>query len=519
MLSRHAVAASTPESQMSVPRPATHHSSGMSGTQTLPYRAHGPSSIGPEDELASPTATPGTTIDTKPPVLPEPCRVSSPGPDRSFPQLRSGHHQRQQSAPNFPSSSYGNCSIPQVTVSPSIERARGRPLSVTMPLTGDNRSGGRSSDAGRGGILSGWLGSGSSNPVEDNSSTSHVARMSENTPEGASTNKLRRRQPGSTETTPKVTSPSTSRFAFFSSPFSKNTPTQVDPKQDEELLSLNVQDALFPPSSPAHRDAFSPAAFKNLEVTAVGLLTKFQSAYQRQDAALRELRIEKDAQNDEHDEADTRIQHLKVLLENMASKVAEQEQSMQQLMTELKAEKKARHEERMMRERNRPISEGSSISEDLGVDDDQARRKWRKSAGFDTDEESVEDVSVFSRSRSPTTAAPSVFEGTIAEMSPAPQPPKANTLGPPRATRSSIQKTTPQQTSVFQKLMRGVTGDAAKEGDGSSSCANCCGRDERAAWDTVSLLRDENRGLKHRVAELETCVDSALDAVNGIRLD
>ncbi|GKT43869.1 uncharacterized protein ColSpa_04050 [Colletotrichum spaethianum] len=387
-----------------------------------------------------------------------------------------------------------------------------------MPLTGDSKSGGRSSDAGRGGILSGWLGSGSPSTAEDNSPKGQAARRIENTPEGTPANRLRRKQPGSTETTPKGTSPSTSRFAFFSSPFSKNAQTQVDPKQDEELLSLNVQEALFPPSSPTHRDAFSPAAFKNLEATAVGLLTKFQGAYQRQNAALRELLIEKDTQAEENDEADTRIQHLKVQLENMASKVAEQEQSMQQLMAELNAEKKARQEEQMMRERNRPLSEGSSISEDLGVDEDLARRKWRKSAGFDTDEESVGDASVFSRSRSPTTAAPSVFEGSIAEMSPATQMPRVSTLGPPRASRSAVQKTSPQQTSVFQKLMRGVTGDAAKEG-GSPPCANCHGQDERAAWDTVSLLRDENRGLKHRVAELETCVDGALDAVNGLRLE
>ncbi|KAF4783230.1 hypothetical protein HER10_EVM0007605 [Colletotrichum scovillei] len=499
MLSRHA-AASTPDSPMSFPRPTK--SSGMDKTQTL-RRAHGPESVDPEDDPASPSATPGAALNTNPPVQPEPCRISSSGADRSFPRLHSGH-QRQHSVPNFPSTSK---SVPQVTFSSSLERGSGRPLSVNMPLTGDSR---KPSDATRGGILSGWLG-GSPNNTEE-------AKTNDDTIEGTPTNRLRRRQTGSTETTPKGVSPSTSRFAFFSSPFSKNTPTQVSPQQDEELLSMNIQEALFPPTSPTHRDAFSPAAFKNLEATAVGLLTKFQTAYQRQNAALIELRVEKDAQNEENDEADTRIQHLKVQLENMASKVAEQEQSMQQLMTELNAEKKARQEERAMRERNRPISEGSSISEDLGAEEDQARRKWRKSAGFDTDEESVEDASVFSRSRSPTTAAPSVFEGSISEASATPS--KSNSLGPPRTSRPPpTSKPSPQQASVFQKLMRGVTGDTAKEEGGAASCSNCRGQDQRAAWDTVSLLKDENRGLKHRVEELESCVDSALDVVNGLRLD
>ncbi|KAK1975117.1 hypothetical protein LZ30DRAFT_606415 [Colletotrichum cereale] len=495
----------------------------MDGTKTPLRRAHGPSSVDAEADLASPKDLPPATINTKPPVHPDPYRVgSSSGPDRSFPQLRSVRHQRQQSVPNFPSSHNSNSnsiSIPQVTVSPSFERGSGRPLSVNMPFTGDSKSGGRSSDAGRGGILSGWLGAGSPSTPENNSAKDQAAGRNGNAPEGTPANGPRKGQTAYTETAPKGTSPSTSRFAFFSSPFAKNTQPQVDPKEDEELLSLNIQDALFPPSSPTHRDAFSPAAFKNLQATAVGLLTRFQSAYQRQDAALRELRTEKDAQAEESDEADTRIQHLRVQLENMASKVAEQEQSMQQLMAELGAEKKARHEERMARERNRPLSGGSSMSEDLGVEEDMARRKWRKSAGFDTDEESVEGASVFSRSLSPTTAAPSVFEGSIAEMSPTPQSAKANTLGPPRASRSSVQKLPPQQASVFQKLMRGVTGDAANQEGGPTSCTNCRGQDERAAWDTVSLLRDENRGLKHRVAELETCVDSALDAVNGLVLD
>jgi cell division septum initiation protein DivIVA len=38
------------------------------------------------------------------------------------------------------------------------------------------------------------------------------------------------------------------------------------------------------------------------------------------------------------------------------------------------------------------------------------------------------------------------------------------------------------------------------------------------AWDTVNLLKDENKGLKDRVEELETAVEGALDVVNGIGL-
>ena len=70
--------------------------------------------------------------------------------------------------------------------------------------------------------------------------------------------------------------------------------------------------------------------------------------------------------------------------------------------------------------------------------------------------------------------------------------------------------------NAFQKLVKGITGEG--EGLTTASCRRCQGRDAQTAWDTVGLLRDENRGLKERVSELEKCVEGALDAVNGLRL-
>lgn len=64
--------------------------------------------------------------------------------------------------------------------------------------------------------------------------------------------------------------------------------------------------------------------------------------------------------------------------------------------------------------------------------------------------------------------------------------------------------------TTFQKLIKNISGDAP-----GSGCQNCRGQDASMAWDTVGLLRDENRGLKQRVGELEDAVDGALDLVNG----
>lgn len=63
-----------------------------------------------------------------------------------------------------------------------------------------------------------------------------------------------------------------------------------------------------------------------------------------------------------------------------------------------------------------------------------------------------------------------------------------------------------------------MTGDSSGDGGGAYGCRKCQGQDSSVAWDTVSLLRDENKGLKHRVAQLEVAVDGALDLVNGIAM-
>lgn len=347
---------------------------------------------------------------------------------------------------------------------------------------------------------------------------------------------------------------STSRFSFIASSmsaFSKLTaqpaPAVLGPAEDDEILNLNVETALFPNGVPADGSTFSPAAFKNLQQNAFGLFAKMQAAYRQQNAMLRELKAEREAEKDELDEAVTRTRHLKMQLEDMARKAAEQEEAIQQLLMELATERRTRADERAAREKGLAAmarlpgvvpapSEGSMISEDLGVDEEQrrlARRKWRRksltmqSVDGETDEESApEDGSVFSRSRSPTIAA-SLFEagGSTADGPTATAQPQQSTLHhSPAASRQTAAatgpkpRTTVQQMSTFQKLLKGISGETVKEDEvyDGPGCRNCKGQDSSVAWNTVSLLRDENKSLKQRVATLETAVESALDLVNGV---
>ncbi|KAF4123179.1 hypothetical protein GMORB2_6729 [Geosmithia morbida] len=397
-----------------------------------------------------------------------------------------------------------------------------------------------------------------------------------------------------------------SRFATFASsmfrglgasgssarPPAGGSPTSTP--QDDELLSMDIEAAIY-----RDGDAFSPAAYKNLQQTASGLLGRFQAAYQQRTAECHELRAERGVHQDERDEADTRMQHLRMQLEDMARKAAEQEAMVLSLADELEREKRMRADERhkmlsisrlnaqaqaqAQAHAHVPPSESPttaamttatttttsssasvSVSEDLGAEEDQ-RRRQRRSAGsssgcssssstrnsgvpsgaersdlvFDTDEESiVEGASLFSRSRSPTIAT------TLTDMGPPPPPhapahhstptpaespslpqlkmrPAVEAVAaPPRASpvRASPQ---PQQMGAFQKLFKGISGDPQQpqhqqQTQTVSSCRNCQGQEASVAWDTVNLLKDENKGLKIRVSDLEAAVEGALDAVIGI---
>ncbi|ROV98848.1 hypothetical protein VSDG_03681 [Cytospora chrysosperma] len=347
-------------------------------------------------------------------------------------------------------------------------------------------------------------------------------------PETTPKSLVRSQTAGPTEATPKnaasapATAPAPARLSLLSM-FTRNEPVAVTPEEHDELLNMKVEEALFPAGPPTGKDAFSPAAYKNLQQQATGLLNKMQNAYRQKAQALSHLEKEREADMDELEEAETRATHLKYQLEDMAHKAAEQEQRMKSLMEELAAERRARVDDRNSLMKRLPVQSeaGSTISEDLGVDDaeEMQKRKWRKSNGtdtsFETDDDSIslEGESVFSRPRSPSastyTTTRGVETGSVMDM-PLATPSSSRGPAPNRASIASNRKST-QQMSTFQKLMKGISGDG-------SECRNCKGQDSSMAWETVSMLRDENKHLKSRVGELEDCLEGALDVVNGIGL-
>ena len=529
----------------STPPPASVAGSRFSGSfqiredpraPTSSYQNHRPGGTSPRKLPLSTTAVDGASHGYEPHLALGEYHSGFDAHAEAVPPRRSAH-QRHLSFPNLPNlPNLLPLAIRNRTNSP--ERRTPRPSTPDeMPFTGDGRRDARNADAPRGGGLAGWLSPGS--PSRTDAGT---PRGSPSSSHGGDATPTRPRDP----LTPKGASQAPSRFAVLASSMSATlsrlTQTPISPTLDDELLSLDVDKALFPSGPPSDRDIFSPAAFKNLQTNAAGLLRKMQAAYRTRTSELHDLAGDKSALRDELDEAETRSRHLKMQLEGMARHAAHQEAELRALADELAAERRARAHERLMLEkgppgpgaprRPGPTSDGggSLVSEDLGVDEDKQRRhrrrRWRKSLKSDgsfettTDDESggeEEDESVFSRPRSP--AAASALDGAAAVVDGPVSHPRVAALGQQglRARPAAA-----QPMNALQKLVKNVMAsreDGADDEYAGPGCRNCRGQDASFAWNTVSLLRDENKHLKQRVGQLEAAVDGALDLVGGLGLD
>ncbi|CAK7265537.1 hypothetical protein SEPCBS57363_001635 [Sporothrix epigloea] len=368
-----------------------------------------------------------------------------------------------------------------------------------------------------------------------------------------------------------------SRFTQQQSPVSSQSSYSFE---HDEFYNLDVDAAIFPEGYPSGHDLTSPAAFNNLETNATVALRRMQYAYRQRTVAYRELADEKSVCDEELEEAETRAQHLKMQLEGMARQAADQQREMQLLMDELSAEKKARAQERAMLLAGMPTAATATVtpslaptivSEDLDVDEALQKQRhrpksasWRRrslksndssydgnysdeegeegeESALDEDARSNGSSSVFSRSRSPT-FMPGIHTNLdhaageqqtpqmahhprVAALSfgsvklpgwPAPTPsttPSATSISP---TQNLNQH---QPMSTFQKLVKNVASAIKDDGTDrftTSTCSNCRGEDVSFAWNTVSVLRDENKHLKQRVGQLEVAVEGALDMVNGV---
>lgn len=284
------------------------------------------------------------------------------------------------------------------------------------------------------------------------------------------------------------------RFSFFSSKASLVKSVPLPDELSDELLDMDVSAALFP-NEPAN--PFSPASFKNLQQQAEGLLSQLQAAYKERTVALRDMIAEKETIAEESEGTETRARHLKLQLDDMTAKFAEQDEAMMNLVDELAQEKQARREDEEARKRTiRVVGDVTSPSRGhsgLG------RSNTVSSSGSESEDDSCAD---------------SVFSGRNGAQSPTMSMSSASTANSPDAYRSHDFHA-PAPTAQLAHL-RQPQGQPAAKGMPVHSCANCEGVRASEAWNVVGILKMENEGLKHRVGELEGALDGCLDVVGRL---
>ena len=488
-------------------------------------------------------------------TLPEPATLSSKPSSQSLllaqgedvsPLRKQSTHQRSLTALlPFRNRSRENSTSPE-RKSPQKEKTRRELEEEFMPtLTGDNDGVVRIEEKQRGG-LSAWF-SGSSAPIPLGIPIAEQVALSPSNmspleaPPVRDGAKLRKKShptaldsTGSENSSPTKAPANTTpgRFNFFSSSKPQQKQTLQLPRQaieNDELLTLDINAALFPSSSPSAQDPFSPSAFKNLLINAEGILLRLQTAYKLRALSLYELSAEKEAQEEELEEAETRAQCLKSQLEEMSNRVAEQDRIMDELIEQLATEKQARAEEKLAREKSIALIKASrerSLSETEDMEFRTAKNPrpvaWRKSGGststeFESDAELASPTdSVFSRSRSPAlTITSTMSSATCTSADTTPEILQASFARVVSLQSPALaQRPSPiQQPSTFQKILHGISPPAPAA---EAGCENCRCGDVSVAWDAVSLLRAENKGLKERVGSLEGAVETALDLCSGI---
>jgi hypothetical protein len=273
------------------------------------------------------------------------------------------------------------------------------------------------------------------------------------------------------------------RFSFFR----KTSQAQIksDPIAQDELAQLDIRSALFPTGI---ADEFSPAAFKNLQMNAEGTLYRLQDAYRDNLRELKAVRSEKNIQADELEAAQTRNEHLKLQLTEMAKMATEQEKTITALREELAIERK-----RIERQNIRMVTSDSYISNEGPIT--PMRQSYRKKR--------ISDMSTSNESEtgSELSSVESVFsEPMVGEFSPG----------------SSVTASPVLKSAIMFKPStcpsKGLTPVQVLE------CGKCHGLKPSEAWDVISVLKMESMALKERIEELEGAQEDALDFVNGLRL-
>ena len=400
---------------------------------------------------------------------------------------------REQNIPRTPSASqFRNWEslqiLPAQPSQSSPTRRRARPLSL---LTREKTEAGRG--AGKSGKLANWF-DGQSEPIRIGLIPSRKKEGTESFDSTTSTSATR--PSGSLHRNEMTSKPAMAgRFSFFSSKSSLAKAVALPPGLNDELLKLNVSTIFKPLDS---NEQVFPRSLQDLQQQIEALLIRLQSAYKERTIALKDATAEKEALAEETECAKTRSKHLQMQLNEMTTKLEEQDEAMMNLVDELAQQKLARREAEEARKRSVKL-----VEQETPPPSATGRMSIISEAGFDSEDDSSAD-SVFSKldgTHSPTTSMSSVST-------------MSSSGGPHFA---EVQRITPMPPAAKLRMPSSQTSSKSIHARGKplrQSCAiHCEGLRASEAWSVVSILKEENQGLKQRVGELEDALDGCIDLV------
>lgn len=288
-----------------------------------------------------------------------------------------------------------------------------------------------------------------------------------------------------------ATSAGGSRFSFFRKASTVQSPTLTD---DNELSALDIRDTLFPNGIP---DEFSPAAFKNLQLNAEGTLRRFQSAHIDQQRTIRSLNATKTSQADDLEASQTRNEHLKLQLIELAERACEQDRLIVALRTEL--------DHASSPHRTSSDTNDISIRKVSSSSIPQASGPYRRNRSSN-----ISSLSAESDDRS---SIVSIFSAADSMESPCTSVAASPIMKHPSLHNTNLHSTNVYQTSVQHQVAKHAAVLAVEE------CSNCQGVKAGEAWSVVEMMKAESKALKERITELEGANDEVLGLIAALNMN
>jgi hypothetical protein len=187
-----------------------------------------------------------------------------------------------------------------------------------------------------------------------------------------------RRSPTAESTSSTYTSKLGSWFKQTASPKTAS-PTTTSAREDDPLVNLDMQSALFP-YGPV--DPLNPSSFNDLLAAAEAVITTYQNAYKQRVAELDAIKSDSGVKQDELEECETRAMHLKMQLQDLGEQCTAQTQRADTL-------------EGMLRDQiSAPVSRCDCEHQSRSLDERRRRRnvdaeRPASDSGFESDGDSV----------------------------------------------------------------------------------------------------------------------------------